>query len=296
MGLPLLWLAHWRLPRGVGGEGEALVPRLGFLPSLAARRRRARPPIVGNPVAWKDSNFLHGGVAREWMICALLTLPAVGGTSAIIALAGGAGVRGAGAALFTAAAVAAAIVFAVGTVTRAARAFNTEKLNRTLELLLTSDLEEKEIIRGKIRGVAAAAAPWLVCGFCSALVAVSYEGKFAALFAVLAAIGWGVCTVFVLASVALFLSLRFKTPAVLGLCFLTFIVWNWFAKSMLMILYMFIGMAAGALGSRVSGVAASVPVAAAAAGLGSVGADALVGLVFLHLVRTHFRRAALKEL
>jgi ABC-type transport system involved in multi-copper enzyme maturation permease subunit len=291
LGLPLLDLAYRLLPRSVLRESSPRIAGRGWRRLLRKRRRARQPPILGNPVAWKDQNFFYGGILREWRIAGFLTLPAVGGTSCLIALALGAEAETAATVTLTVVALTAGFVFAVGTVVRSARAFNTEKLNRTLELLLTSDLEEKEIVGGKIRAVALSTLPWLVFAVAGGLAAVTLTGEFGGILAVSAAAAGALSTVFSLACFALFLSLRMKTPGVLGLCFLVFVLWNWCGKSFLLMLFMlagrFIVQPAGAAG----GVAVMVTMF-----LGNSAVDVGLGLVFLHALRSNFRRNALKTI
>jgi hypothetical protein len=87
--------------------------------------------------------------------------------------------------------------------------------------------------------------------------------------------------VFAFACLAMLLSLRFKTPAVIGISFLVFVVWNWIVKTLISVpLLFFFRMMGGPLALAVShGVI-----------------DVALGWICLRLLRRNFRWKALKEI
>jgi ABC-type transport system involved in multi-copper enzyme maturation permease subunit len=257
-------------------------------------RRKARPAILGNPVAWRDQQFLYGGNRYAWLVWAVLIVPAIGVTAAGLGSVFDPDGRMVATIGLSAAAFAASLVLGFGTLIRAARAFNTERLNRTLEVLLASDLTVREIIRGKQLAILRAGMPWLFVALGCALGVALLNLEQLHMWTVVAGAGFSsLAGIFCYSSLALLLSLRFRTPAVLGICAAVFIGWNWIGKTMITMLPLaFVGPLAAAFFVRMGGWAhALLPILFVSL---SLLWDVGLGVLFLILLHRNFRANALK--
>jgi ABC-type transport system involved in multi-copper enzyme maturation permease subunit len=303
LGLLFLWPAQRLLPRDVLREGRepffrSIRTRLGL---VSRRRRQAAPalPASVNPVAWRDGHFRYGGPARAWAFCGLVAMPAVAAVAALIAWLAKSGAEDAVVPTLGTMGGLAAAAFALLAVVRSARAFNSEKAERTLELLLASDLSEKEIIRGKIRAIVLSVLPWLCCAAACGLLAIWIgSGGHRHRDPLLLGIGFfafGLSNVCAFSSVALFMSLRFRTPAVLGFSFLGFLGWSWFVKSFMAMVAM-IPMAMLQSMRPHSTSADSGILYGALMFLAQIVPDIGLAALFLGLLHVNFRAGALREL
>lgn len=168
----LLAAAWWLLARwGRGGDaarrGPATILQAELTDLLTRSPRHYAPPRNRhNPVLWKDLYIGYGGEQRAWrsfllgglVVWLLATLGYV-----LYSLLQGRG-RADEWLLLLAGSLAAfsALGLLVGVVGRAARALGSERRQRTLDLLLSSDLTEEQIISGKTVALALAGLPWLI--------------------------------------------------------------------------------------------------------------------------------------
>ncbi len=180
------------------------------LASATGWSRRERPPILMNPIAWKDLYVTYGGYRAAWIRCAMVVVPVLGicgATLAYDALNDGyidwEDVVAGACLLTTAICLLTYIVTALG---RAARAFLVERQGGTLELLLLTRLRDDELVSGKVKAISLGLIPWLI-----ATVASLVGGGFVEAGAVLAGgiyLVFFLCMLYPYAYFALYLSLK----------------------------------------------------------------------------------------
>lgn len=238
VGLPLLWLASIILPRRVVSREK---PSLyGTIKEKMKSRRGIRKWVVpsgisGNPVAWKDFQFWHGG-ARSTVLKFLVSTVLVALIVVIAMLKTGPYNRGEipRTTLFVVFVFSVAI-FWMGCVSHLGMCFNKERKGRALEILLSTGLSDREIILGKIWGAMLSVMPWLICSaVCGILIAARFGdekhfGEGAVAFLAEASSLW-----FGYSALALWLSLRYRKNVAFGVCILLVMLWNTIGR---MILY-----------------------------------------------------------
>jgi hypothetical protein len=235
VGLPFLLAAYVVLPRSLfraeASPGAGNV-RNWLRRVLRLQVRAARPVFRGgNAVLRKDCCFAYGGRWSDWLSCGLL-MAGVGAVVYAVCHVQKMDTVDTATGLFVSSAALSALIFGVVTVVRSARAFNSEKEAHTLELLLLTKLGDGEIVRGKLGAVLLSSSPWLACSIAAVLSAAAMSVDFRGwetvweLLIVLMYIAFYGISVFSSIVLAMFLSLRFKTPAVLGICLLAFIAQN----------------------------------------------------------------------
>ena len=161
-------------------------------------------------------------------------------------------------------------------VNRAANVFSEEKSSRTIDLLLTTTLSDREIVRGKFFSILKSILPWLLFAIPSGLLILSIES-----------IDWNwIQAAFILLSefgamtvgytgLSFWISLRFKRNIAFPVCCLVFVLWNTFGRYLLL-LFLF---------ARSSGVPMLI---------NDIVFHSVMGIFCLVLVFKRFRRIALK--
>jgi ABC-type transport system involved in multi-copper enzyme maturation permease subunit len=297
--VPCLWLARMALFRSLErGGSPSLLQRLR---SCRAARRigltGSPGPIMGNPIRWRDLHFQCGAPRTELLRITFLFVPTVIGCTMIIMLCSGE--RDPKAHLTAYAwviGITTLLVFGLLAAYRAARAFNSEKLARTNELLLTTDLSVHEIIGGKMSAVVMSSLPWLAFAVGSLVIAgFAVDSGADALPLILAQLIWIAGAVFSLVCLGMLLSMRFKTPAVFGIGFLFLIAWHWIAKSMLSMGVMFAMTWLATFSFAAFGKWGAMFSFVIMAGF-SLALDVGFGLICLSILRSKFRDKLMKEL
>lgn len=242
-GLVLFCGACAALPGSVfSREREPLARRVKE--RLKRRRMLGRcvrpPPIVGNPVAWKDFNFWHGGRALTWLKFALAVIL----TSALLLYGFYKANTGTIEAddLINALTVMlfwlCAAVVGLGAVSHCGMAFNRERRDGAMEPLLTTVLSDGEIVGGKVLAVLRSLSPWIVgAGIAGAVMLARFGGELGSSEAleVLAAMSAEYFSMlFGYSALALWLSMRMRRNAALPVCFLIFLLWNMIGRNMLL--------------------------------------------------------------
>ncbi len=116
--------------------------------------------VRGNPICWRELNIHHGGERSAWIKCGI-TL----GIILSISLGIGMLVPGANSDVIELAVVVTSIfstcVFTLSLLATCSRAFNREKRDRTLDILLTTTLSPSDIVAGKLTAAVRTLLPWL---------------------------------------------------------------------------------------------------------------------------------------
>ncbi|MFT5472037.1 MAG: ABC-type Na+ efflux pump permease subunit, partial [Candidatus Promineifilaceae bacterium] len=166
LGLPFVFAAMRALPREFDPKPNPLLAwmqrsrtRAGHAPNRASVAFNTR-----NPVLTKDVHCVCRGHRREWVVASTITAVIIAVVSVTTAWINVATLSEALAAAGIGAAVVCAFTSGIFAIIRSARSFNSEKEDRTLELLVMSDLTERQIIWGKLGAIAVSVLPWLVIG------------------------------------------------------------------------------------------------------------------------------------
>jgi ABC-type Na+ efflux pump permease subunit len=190
---------------------------------IAGRSTEGKTIVTGNPMEWKDVNVTFGGIRLEIAATLLVALLATGIALAACLLEGMSFdeevLRACALTVFAAT----GLVFVLACVVRSCRGFNTEKAGGGLEILLTTPMTDREIVRGKCVAVFRSSMPWLICSLAAGTGALLLEWNFVDVnvgTAIMLTIV--VCLVllevFWICCMALWLSIRYKAAAALGIC------------------------------------------------------------------------------
>lgn len=301
----VLWSGAWNFLFNVPVGMVFLVLAARFMASRtiddrgAVRRtfrltNRARAlPAAGNPVLWKDLHTAYGGTTHAVLSALLLACGITVVTAAIAILAGANDPAEAGLVGLTAASVASVGVFSLVCLLRSARAFNSETRGHTMDLLLLSNLTDGEIVKGKIWAILRSTFPWLFCAVLTGLLPmIAWGGPEGVLVPICLTASW-TTEVLAFSCMALYLSLSFGTPAVIGICGGMFMVWNVLVKSCFPIPVALLGlMFAGAMGSSVLGFMMFPFLVGGSAMM----ADAAWASFFLYMLNKNMRVKAMRAL
>ena len=141
-----------------------------------SRRAGRRPPIFGNPVAWRDTQYRYGGDLWHWkaMLIVVFTVALVPFLLVLVwpwfarqlglygkswlAIVTDDDVYAVMAVLQLLACACTAVVLSLS---HCSNAFSRERRGRTLEALLGTEMGDGEILWGKIRAILFAVLPWL---------------------------------------------------------------------------------------------------------------------------------------
>lgn len=243
LALPLLWISKsvvLRLVTEKEKEASQVASQEGI--SLAKGERKIRfsfwwrkarpwvtpPPIIGNPILWKDYQFFYNGKWATWIKCGVFL-----GSVSTICLGIFYAMRedlhlddmvvGLLITLFFCSALGLGLI----SVNNFGLMFNRERKSRAIEVLLTTDLTDQEIIWGKVGAALLAVLPW---GLMAAISGVGLILRF-----ITEASFWVAVPVFVSEAIAMWfgfsclamwLSLRYKKSIAMGVCILVWIGWN----------------------------------------------------------------------
>ncbi len=173
VGLPLLPLSVYLLPRLYirPGGGQALLHSLRKRMSgrFFEEKKTVHPPIMGNPVTWKDLHIHYGGEGTSWLRCigaCVCAAAFVVISFLLVAVVPMSPVRFEAVPAIKAALLAVSVLSGVsylyGAVSRAASCCRREKSNNSLELLLTTDISGYSIIMGKSNAISLTQLPWII--------------------------------------------------------------------------------------------------------------------------------------
>jgi hypothetical protein len=145
-----------------GTRGPALLG-LGPRPHMARpgqAPRAARPALSGNPIAWSDLYLVHGGQAGAWTKAALISvllLVVIPLLCRVIGLPA----DEVWAKAWVSLCLGHAVAWGLGTLAAISHAFDREKSSGALDMLLTSDLDNEDLLYGKLGGVLHGYSPYL---------------------------------------------------------------------------------------------------------------------------------------
>ena len=217
-----------------------------------SHRNRA---VRGNPVAWRELHIVYTGLRTTWILYVLLVslcflvmlliklkvghdweLGDMAKTAVVVVF------------------CLSALVLGLLSVARFGAAFNKEKRQRTLGILLTTDLTDVEIIRGKVWGVMRSLTPWLVSTVVTAVAIFAYAAntvyddyqkypyaeEVKALFIIPSILAIEYLAKWIcFSSLALWLSLRCKRNVAFAVCVVAVVLWHtigWTLQGMLLAL------------------------------------------------------------
>jgi ABC-type transport system involved in multi-copper enzyme maturation permease subunit len=294
LGLPFLIATYILLPKKAISK-EKLSIKQTLIEKMREHARLKnlirRPKLKGNPVAWRELTFTYGGgqnrASRMFvMILGGLTLVLMG-----VLLATGYD-RNMAQGLAMNFGILCLTIFILSTVTQASGAFYGDRTNRTLEVLLTTSLSERDIVIGKGLAIYKASLPWMIGTLSGAAM-----WFLATLPDVYAWIVWIVLAAllsvwFSFCSMAMWLSIKFKRAAALTISVVVFIAWSVFGQAVLVPIAL-IAMVGGAGASSFGGEEVGVVVGTAIAALLYVGLHVGLGAVFILLLTRTLRLVAI---
>lgn len=292
--VPMLLITGAVLPKAIFSEesaasgGVSIFRRLWVSSGAAARLHRPIP--VRHAVAARDSRFVHGGYRREAMACIAVSA-ALGLISHAAAMSMGTDIVDASITAFSTVAGVNTLIFGLATVLRGARTIRRENENRTMPLLLATPLSDSEIVWGKLRAVFASTLPWFIAAITCGILAGALTWEFAAVAVALGSGFYVVSTVFAVTCTAMLLSLWFNTPALLGICFPVFLVWNSMFKWQLMAVSAVFSVMLSSLLSNVSELLAGTVVLISVS-LTAVLPDIGIGLGVIYILKKSLRKRA----
>ncbi|OVE78201.1 hypothetical protein BVX99_00395, partial [bacterium F16] len=226
VGLPLLPVAIYLLPRlyvrpgGLAGFLKRLRGR--FAGKIVTDRPKVRPPIIGNPITWKDLHIHYGGESRTWLNGGLSCIGIGAFVVVLYALLAIIPPRSARFEFFKvlqtalfAISIFAGVNYLYGAVSRAASCCRQEKATRSLELLLTTDISGYSIIMGKSNAISLTQLPWIILFLGSSIACVVFGilsgSHTVALVIIAAAVVLNLfCMVFAYEYMAIYFSLKLK--------------------------------------------------------------------------------------
>ena len=250
VGVLLLWAARLAIPRRVlSRDAPPLADR--WIARLKSRQWATawirRPPIDGNPIAWRETFFVHGGPRAAWgkFALALGTLTLMVGVSALV-VADRRAVHDWNSEFATPILMVmfwvSLIVWLVANIHDFGAAFSRERRARTLDVLLTTTLTNEEIVWGKVRAALAAAVPWITGVAVAGIGLLIAQGRSLVRNADADDVAKGVFTIaaefasmwFGYCALALWLSLRHRRNVALAVCLLLFGAWNTLGRATLL--------------------------------------------------------------
>jgi ABC-type transport system involved in multi-copper enzyme maturation permease subunit len=236
VGIPFALLSAVILPRKVISKEkpELAVRWRDRMKSSAIMRKWVIPDtITGNPVAWKDFHFWHGGARATWFKFGGSAI----GVLLIVGLVGwkvGSRWSEIGQSLFITMCIFSFGVFALGSVSNAGMAFNRERKSRAMDILLTTSLSDREIVMGKIKAVALSLLPWIISSvvcFFALIFVYGWERGFWTGFTYV--VMESVSMWFGMTSLALWTSLRYRKNMAFPVCVAVFMLWNTLGRGMM---------------------------------------------------------------
>ncbi|MCJ8328435.1 MAG: ABC transporter permease subunit [Lentisphaeria bacterium] len=194
---------------------------------------RSRASKKGNPVIWKDLNIHYGGESNNWLMAllscfglaslvCLICLFCVAYTKIQISPAQFVFYSMGAVTLYT------GIQYVYGNVTRSSNTLSRERDNRTLDIMMTTQISGYDIIMGKSMAINLTLLPWIVCfiiSSISSLVASLVVYSNIQLCIILLAVILNMfCMVFAYQFLALYYSMKIKDN-VLSSLLVGFIAW-----------------------------------------------------------------------
>ena len=292
IGLPFLLVTYSLLPRKAFGKKSHAQKINLFTRKPIAEKTSKTPRLRGNPVAWREYYFSYGGKVnshtRNLLAILFLAVICVGvsfvfdmdATDFVIPVI-----------VFSSICFG---IFVLGTVAQASGAFYTDRTGRTLEVLLTTSLSERDIVVGKGVAICKAAAPWMI----GALI-----GCFVWFFIIITRpeawyIWIGLAAVlsiwFSFCCMAMWLSIKFKRAVALVISIIVFVVWSLFGQAILLPL-MFIAVLGGAITGGLGGEEVGFVVGTAIAALIYIALHVGLGIIFSLLLTRTLRMAAMRN-
>jgi len=246
LGIPLLWLAQALVPRMVAEKDS--VPAGVKVKGILSSFRRLRPwvtppPILGNPVTWKDLQYFYGGMRATWLKCILFN---AGIISIVLMIAyfmrRSISLSEAATSLIASVFFCSALLALLGSMNSFGMMFTRERKSKALEMLLTTDLTDREIILGKVGAALLSVMPWAVTAAVTGVILLFEFGINRAFWQGLAAVlVEGAAMWFAFSSLSIWLSIRYKKNIAMGVCILVWMLWNSIGRLPLVFLAMALG-------------------------------------------------------
>ena len=186
-----------------------------------------------------------------------------------------------------------AAIFCLSGLWNSCGTFYGERTDRTLDVLLTAPITEKQIAIGKFKAVAYSELPWLVASLIPPLILAFTPGYVVFGWSMIG-IGIAVYSIwYSFAQLAMWFSLRYKRPVALSACFATWIGWQIVGQSVLLPVMLFgllSGELTGGAGGSSFGQVITVLIIASVYGALHVG----LGMIFQQILITTIRLTALR--
>ncbi len=227
--LAALFLARLLLPRSlVYLRRPGIVARLGddLRSTQTMQRLTMKPDIQGNPLGWLDLYSAFGGYRLgilKMLFFSVVLAAMILLFSSIAAL----DLRDAALMVWRFLTLFYCSVIVAGTVSRCSMAFSREQHSGAMDILMTSDLSNRELLEGKAIGILMAYMPYLVALAACLMTAVTFldtiEKQINLLLTTVELVGvWFACC-----STAFFLSVKYgHSNSITGACILYFMIWT----------------------------------------------------------------------
>lgn len=186
------------------------------------------------------------------------------------------------------------IRFTLGGLWNCCGTFVDERTDRTLDVLLTTPITEKQIALGKFKAVFFGGLPWLIASCLAPMVLTVWPGHMQLGWYMLAIAIAGYSIWFCFAQLAMWFSLRFKRAMALTACFGTWVGWNLVGQSVLLPVMFFgvvVGATAGAGSDATVGSVITALVLATVYGALHIG----LGMIFQQILLSTIRSTALRS-
>jgi len=287
VGTPFLIASYVLLPRRAINKSSASSQHVGTTTALK-----------GNPIFWRELNFTlkatPGNRRRTILVILILAILVFGGLllanlvgwvsfttseSVMIPTAVFSGLCG--------------TIFCLSGLWSSCGTFYNERTDRTLDVLLTAPVTEKQIAVGKFKAVAYSELPWLIGSLIPPLLLAFTPGY--------VVFGWSLVAIAIavysiwysFAQLAMWFSLRYKRPVALSACFATWVGWQIVGQSVLLPVMLF-GLLSGELigGSSGSSLGQVITILIIASIYGALHVG--LGMIFQQILITTIRLTALR--
>jgi hypothetical protein len=283
LGIPFVLFAAFILPKKVISKEKpklALKWRERLKANQSLRKWVVPELITGNPVAWKDFHYWHGGARATWLKFGL----SLGGIMLIVLLVNlkvGTSVSNTMEAMFITLCIYSFGVLGLGSISHFGMIFHRERKSQALEILLTTSLTDEEIVMGKIRAVFLSLMPWLISSVICLVVMMLVNADKRDFWKpfTYGCLEGGVMW-FGLSALSMWISLRYRKNQALPVCLVILLLWHTLGRAMMMPIML--------LGPRASSGGGSLV-------FFDVAVFSIVGIVALGKVFSKFRTLALVE-
>lgn len=236
IGLPFVLIAAFILPKKVISKERpklALRWRERMKANKSLRKWVVPELITGNPVAWKDFHYWHGG-GRATGLKFGISLSVILLIVLLVNLKLESSLKTIFESWFITVCIYSFGIFSLGSISHFGMMFHRERKSQALEILLTTSMTDEEIVLGKIRAVFLSLMPWLISSVvCLVTLMLRYGDKseFWEAFTY-GFLEWGAMW-FGLSAVAMWVSLRYRKNQAMPVCIVIFMLWNTLGRAMI---------------------------------------------------------------